>query len=471
MGKSRPGVELGSRSMPALRERGMGIGLQIMAAVVLFFLFISAAGSFAGEAMIQMMVDETAWMLDRQGVPGDVDQLRASLEASIRGGRTGTWALMGGVFVVGLLGLTWFVQIRVSAPLRAIVGEVRDLSAGDLERRLDVDRSDEIGDLAQQFNFLATELEGYRDRVQQHARSLEKGVEVRTNALAQRNVELNKAYREKERAFDELKSTQMHLVQQERMATLGQLLAGIAHEINNPVNYMVNAIRPLQANVGRIDELLREHEDALLMAVDEEDSMSPRPDLAQVMADIQQSVDLIRAGADRTARIVQNLRSFSRTSEGDLTQMDLVQGIDVTLSLLNHLIKGRIDVVREFEDVGRIECVQGEVNQIFMNLLSNAAQAIKGSGTIWVRLRAVDNGVEVSVQDDGCGIPRENLARVFEPFFTTKEQPVGTGLGLSISQNLISKHGGEITVASQEGKGTEFVVWLPREQASSEDVA
>ena len=471
MPDSPPDVELGSRSMPALKKRGIGLSLQVEAVMALIFVSLLVGGALAGDALTDLLVDRAALLLEARGLSGGASLLHAELSTVLTTGRTGMSALMAGLMIVGFVQVAAFLHYRVTRPMRRIIDEVKALAGGHLDRRLAEDRGDEIGELATQINFLATELERFRERVHHHSRTLERGVEERTTALAQRNVELNRAYREKELAFDELKSAQMQLIQQERMATLGQLLAGIAHEINNPVNYMVNAIRPLQVNVERIDELLREHEDALLMAVDEEDSLSPRPDLQRVMADIQQSVDLIRAGADRTARIVQHLRSFSRSSEGELGQMDLVQGIDVTLSLLNHLIKGRIEVVREIEVVGSIECVQGEINQIVMNLLSNAAQAISGSGTIWVRLKNHDDGVEIAVQDSGCGIPSANLARVFEPFFTTKEFPLGTGLGLSISHNLISKHGGRISVASEDGKGTEFVVWLPRRQTNEEGVA
>ncbi len=459
-----PGVDLGSRKMPALREGGPGLNLQFQIGLGVLLVVLLAAGALSGTALLNLLVERAVGVLQAQGLVAEPHTLREGIRGDLRGTRV---TLIGALSLLTLSGFAitvFFMHARVTRPLRSIIGEVTALAGGRFERRLDASRSDEIGQLATQINFLAEELRGFRDRVAQHSSNLEQGVEERTTALAQRNLELNRAYREKEVAFDELKSTQMQLIQQERMATLGQLLAGIAHEINNPVNYMVNAIGPLQTNVGRIDELLREHEDALMMAQDEEDSLSPRPDLARLMADIQQSVDLIRAGADRTARIVQNLRSFSRTGEGEVSQMDLQEGLEVTLSLLNHLIRGRIEVVRDIADVGTVECVQGEINQVFMNLLSNAAQSIDGTGTIWLRMHAVDEGVEIAIQDSGCGIPAENLSRVFEPFFTTKESPMGTGLGLSISNNLVSKHGGEISVASVEGRGTEFVVWLPRSQ-------
>lgn len=472
MAKSRPGVDLGSRSMPALREpRGPSLTRQFVLVVGLCLAMLFAAWGLLGFSAVQAIENRTMQVTREAGV----DLSRQELRAELHGGMRPVHARNGiGLGVLSLLtfgAIVWFAHRRVTTPLRQAMADVQGLARGELHRRLDFDRTDELGMLAARVNLLAEELETFRDRVREQARTLERDVEERTEALEQRNLQLNTAYKEVEVAYDELKSTQMQLVQQERMATLGQLLAGIAHEINNPVNYMVNAIRPLQVNVVRIDELLRDHEDALLMALDEEQSQSPRPDLARLMADIQQSVDLINAGASRTAQIVQNLRTFSRTAEGELADMDLEQGLEVTLSLLNHMIRGRIEVVRDIESVGPIECVPGEINQVFMNLLSNAAQAIQGGGTIRIGLEAVDNGVEVTIADSGCGIPEANLARVFEPFFTTKESPMGTGLGLSISHNLVSKHGGEISVSSVEGEGTVFQVWLPWRQERDEDVA
>ncbi len=365
------------------------------------------------------------------------------------------------VVEIVMLGLLWvLLRWRVTNPVRRFQQDLRVVTRGNLDHKIVSGWNDELADLADGFNEMTEQLKRSRDRLREYNRTLERGVEERTHELARRNLELNRAYREKEAAFDELTQAQAHLLQQERMATLGQLLAGIAHEINNPVNFMVNAIRPLENNLGRVQSvlaLLREqYGDVLGRGGDHE--------LDQVMSDIEASVALIRKGADRTAAIVQNLRTFSRAQEGDYRPTDLADGLDITLSLLAHTIKGRIEVVRDYEDMPEIECSAGEINQVFMNLLSNSCQAIQGTGTIWIRAEERDGGISVFIQDDGVGIPEDSLARIFEPFYTTKEAGVGTGLGLAITSNIVQKHGGRIEVASVPGETTEFEVWLPLTQ-------
>ena len=363
-------------------------------------------------------------------------------------------------FLLVVLAVSLLLRSRLSVPIRRFEEDLQVITRGNLDHKIVVGWNDELSALAARFNEMTEQLKGSRDRLREYNRTLEVGVEQRTRELATRNLELNRAYREKESAYLELQATQAQLLQQERMVTLGQLLAGIAHEINNPVNFMVNAIQPLEDNVGRIQGVLQ------LLIEQYGDVLGPEgpAELDVVMQDIQQSVQLIRAGADRTSNIVMNLRTFSRNQEVDYRETDLLVGLDVTLSLLAHTIKGRIEVVRELDDLPAVECVPGEINQVFMNLLSNACQAISGTGTIWLRSERKGDGVSVFIQDDGCGIPQEELARVFEPFFTTKPAGIGTGLGLAITSNIVQKHGGRIEVASVPGETTEFEIWLPLEQ-------
>ncbi len=390
-------------------------------------------------------------------------QIEALVRTSLAEAPGTIWLPVAVLAAVQLLLLAAFLHRRVGRPARVLLDDVRVITAGNFEHRIELDAGSELGELADHLNLLTSELVRARGELRRYNRSLELGVQERTDELNRRNAELGRAYQAKQEAFETLKTTQMQMVQQERMATLGQLLAGIAHEINNPVNFMVNAIRPLQNNVERIDALLKEHEEALTFG-GIEDSISPRPGFQRVMEDIQSSVDLIRAGADRTARIVQNLRTFSRSAESDVRDVRLGEGLDVTLSLLNHLIRGRIEVVKDYDYPEPVQGVQGELNQVFMNLLSNAAQSISGQGTIRLSLKPERGGVLVRVEDSGCGISPANLRRVFEPFYTTKDAPVGTGLGLSISQNIVAKHGGHIQCTSVEGQGTVFEVWLPATQ-------
>lgn len=344
------------------------------------------------------------------------------------------------------------LRIRLTVPIERFREDLQIVTRGNLDHKIVAGWHDELSGLADGFNELTDQLKRSRDRLREYNRTLERGVEERTHELARRNLDLNRAYREKEAAYDELRDTQAQMLQQERMATLGQLLAGIAHEINNPVNFMVNAIRPLESNVARIQTVLGQLEDG------------PSGELSGVMEDINASVDLIRKGADRTANIVQNLRTFSRSEGGEFRVTDLSDGLDITLSLLAHTIKGRIEVVKEYDSMPAVECSPGEINQVFMNLLSNACQAIEGPGTIWIRAEASRDGLSVFIQDSGHGISEDDLARIFEPFYTTKEAGIGTGLGLAITSNIIQKHGGRLEVASVPGETTEFEVWLPLRQ-------
>ena len=344
------------------------------------------------------------------------------------------------------------LRIRLTVPIERFREDLQIVTRGNLDHKIVAGWHDELSGLADGFNELTDQLKRSRDRLREYNRTLERGVEERTDELARRNLDLNRAYREKEAAYDELRDTQAQMLQQERMATLGQLLAGIAHEINNPVNFMVNAIRPLESNVARIQTVLGQLEDG------------PSGELSGVMEDINASVDLIRKGADRTANIVQNLRTFSRSEGGEFRVTDLSDGLDITLSLLAHTIKGRIEVVKEYDSMPAVECSPGEINQVFMNLLSNACQAIEGPGTIWIRAEASRDGLSVFIQDSGHGISEDDLARIFEPFYTTKEAGIGTGLGLAITSNIIQKHGGRLEVASVPGETTEFEVWLPLRQ-------
>jgi PAS domain S-box-containing protein len=283
---------------------------------------------------------------------------------------------------------------------------------------------------------------------------------------------LEEAVREKtgelQAANDELKRTQAQLIHQEKMSSLGRLVAGIAHELNNPINFVY----------GNVDFLGR-YMDDLLALVDMYDKMSgelsdeSRAKIASKKTEIEfdflvddsrKLIRSIRAGAERTAGIVRDLKAFSRAGGGEVSEIDLVLGIETTLNLITPILKNRITVHRDYESgVPKVVCHAGHVNQVFMNILTNAAQAIKGEGNIWVRVARKPGGhsVAVSVRDDGPGIAPDVLEKIFDPFFTTKEVGEGTGLGLAISESIVRSHGGSIVCESAVGKGAEFIVTLP----------
>jgi two-component system, NtrC family, sensor kinase len=249
-----------------------------------------------------------------------------------------------------------------------------------------------------------------------------------------------------------LKDTQEKLVQSEKMASLGNLVAGIAHEINTPVGAINSMHDTLMRAMGRLLSTLEtEFGDTL------QNDRSMRAPL-QVISDANR---VIATGSERVTEIVRSLRSFARLDDAERKEANLIEGIENTLTLVYHDLKNRIDVVKEYDDLPLVQCFPSRLNQVFLNLLVNAAQAIEGQGQITIRARNVGETVEIGITDTGRGISQENVSRIFDPGFTTKGVGVGTGLGLSICYQIMEDHQGEIRVSSKEGEGTTFIVSLP----------
>ncbi|TAE29264.1 MAG: hypothetical protein EAZ92_06670 [Candidatus Kapaibacterium sp.] len=280
-----------------------------------------------------------------------------------------------------------------------------------------------------------------------------------------------------EKTLNELKQTQMQLVQSEKMASLGQLTAGVAHEINNPVNFISGAVKPLGRNLNILRQTLEQYaaikpeevSPAVIAIVQQQlRDIHDYTEEAQLDVRLQQIDDLvgnIGVGAERIAEIVKILRNFSRLDEGALKRVSLHEGIDASLRLLHNQYKNRsLSIVKNYGDVPEVMCFPGPINQVFMNIIHNATQAIKDSGEVRITTevdKTNPKNIIVRVSDNGVGIPPEVQKRIFEPFYTTKEAGVGTGLGLSISADIIAKHQGIIQVKSELGFGTEFSIVLP----------
>jgi two-component system NtrC family sensor kinase len=312
---------------------------------------------------------------------------------------------------------------------------------------------------------------------------IERALELMSRELNERNEQLRADLVERQRARDELQQrsdeqqalirrledAHNQLLQAEKMASIGQLAAGVAHEINNPIGYV-------GSNLGS----LREYVNALLAIVAEFESRTSRLPPADAAAvrqtmnaheyeylreDIVSLLDESSAGVNRVKQIVQDLKDFSHAGEQAWVWTDLHKGLDSTLNIVHNEIKYVADVTRRYEDIPQVECLASQLNQVFMNLLVNAAHALTGAakrGSIVVTtgcLRADEVFVEVA--DDGCGIAQEHLSRIFDPFFTTKPVGKGTGLGLSLSYGIVRRHGGRIEVKSEPGAGTAFRVCLP----------
>jgi signal transduction histidine kinase len=250
------------------------------------------------------------------------------------------------------------------------------------------------------------------------------------------------------------------------MASLGQLTAGIAHEINNPINFVSSNVRPLRRDIDEILSIMSKYDDTiagnrLQEKFDGIAKLKRDLDFPFLLEEIGNLLKGIEDGAQRTFEIVKGLRNFSRLDEEGKKLADINQGLESTLLMLKHQLKNRIEVVKDFGDLPQILCFPGKLNQVFMNILSNACHAIDGTGKIFVKTWYADEVVKVSIKDTGHGMSDEIRQHIFEPFFTTKDVGEGTGLGLSITFGIIQDHDGNIEVFSAPGKGAEFVITLP----------
>ncbi len=268
-------------------------------------------------------------------------------------------------------------------------------------------------------------------------------------------------------ALQELDHRAARLVQSERMAGIGHLAAGVAHEINNPVGYVSSNMQSLRDYVASILFALDSLEQVKLMAGEESevatyiDDMRRRADLDFIRTDLVNLVDESIDGVDRVREIVQSLKDFSHGGGEEVVEHDLHEGVENTLRVAWNELKYKADVVREFGELPRIECIPSQINQVVLNLLVNAAHAIDTEGVITLRTGVEGDRVWLEVEDNGSGIDGEQVSRLFEPFFTTKPAGEGTGLGLPLSSAIVQRHGGNISVISQKGEGSTFRVTLP----------
>jgi len=273
-----------------------------------------------------------------------------------------------------------------------------------------------------------------------------------------------------------LSAAQEQLVQSEKLASIGQLAAGVAHEINNPIGYIFSNVGTLEKYLASVFRMLGAYEEseALLAgtpAAARLAALRAEVELDYLKEDIPTLMSETREGIERVRKIVQDLKDFSHVdARREWEWADIHKGIDSTLNIVNNEIKYKADVVKEYGNLPEVLCLPSELNQVFMNLLVNAAHAVtKERGTLVVRSGADASDVWVEVEDDGCGIAADNLKRIFDPFFTTKPIGKGTGLGLSLSYGIVKKHGGRLDVDSEIGRGTRFRVTIPirQEQAAS----
>ena len=293
---------------------------------------------------------------------------------------------------------------------------------------------------------------------------LEQRVRERTSAL-------EASHRKLEKAYNNLKEAQSQMLQQEKMASIGQLAAGIAHEINNPVGFVLSNLGTMRKYVERLLGFIAIQATATeTMAARDPDGTPLLQELRKqrkamkidyIGEDIGQLVSESIDGGERVKRIVQNLKSFARLDETEWKESNLNEGVESTINIVWNELKYKASLKKEYGEIPVLNCNIGQLNQVFLNILINAVQSIEQRGEISVRTWCDDAYIYVAIADTGCGIPADKLHRIFEPFFTTKDIGKGTGLGLSISYDIVKKHGGEILVESEISRGTTFTIKLP----------
>jgi len=384
-----------------------------------------------------------------------LEMLRVAVVA-IRRKRDGAW-IIGAGFIFFTVVFSWMI-------VDTIIANMTNLPELSTQAGLALVSSGIFGLLLSMSVFLSRNfartsknLERQSNALRQLNLELEDRVEERTAELAEANdglettnAQLAESYGKLDSAHTQLQETQSQLVQSEKMAALGHLVAGIAHEINNPVGAVNSAADVSNRAIHKIKETLG--------ASHTLDDIQDNKPFRRVLKILEDNNQVIATASHRITKLVMGLKNFARLDEAEFQKSDIHEGIDSTLTLVQHELKNRISVNKQYGDIPQIYCYPNQLNQVFMNLLVNAARAIEDQGMIQIKTSADKTAVYIEIADTGRGIPSENLNRIFEPGFTTKGAGVGTGLGLSISYNIIQKHGGKIEVESAVGKGTTFVV-------------
>lgn len=361
---------------------------------------------------------------------------------------------------------------RITGPLNDINHMISQIGAGHYQpERPEID-IDEINSSAVGLSQMGSDLgEARRELIDTQKTllrvnsELELRVQERTSELVNANHLLKEDKQQLETLYDQLKQAQVQLLESEKMASIGLLAAGVAHEINNPMTYIIANFVAMQeycddllALIVRLQTLTSgSAQNAAQTLLDEADFEYMREDIPVL---IRQSLE----GADRVKKIVQGLRDFSHTGQQEWERSNLHEGLNSTLKVAHNEIKNKAEVIRDFEEIPIIDCLPSQLNQVFLNLLVNAAQSMQAQGTIRIHTYQEKNGVRIDISDDGQGIDPKHIANIFEPFYTTKPVGQGTGLGLALSFSIIKAHNGRIDVNSTPGKGTTFSLWLPIEQ-------
>jgi len=372
------------------------------------------------------------------------DAHKAALRAEQRfhSARTITHALL---IVSTLLSvfIAWVLVRYISNPVHELESAAEKVAEGNLNVQLPVKSSDEIGHLSESFNQMTTALRLAREKTEKQAKKLQdqaKKLQTANKQLGQKNKDL-------QATMQELKETQDQLLLNEKLAGLGQLVAGITHEINNPIGTVISSMDVLERCLAKIEDSLK-------------DSKAGE-ELAEMLKIAEDNVKVSADAGDRIALIAKSLKNFAALDESDYQVINIHQGIDNSLTLLAGELRDRVTVIRQYGEIPKIACYPGQLNQVFMNLFKNASQSISGEGSIEVRTSQDNNHIKIEIADSGRGIPSTKLNRIFDFGFTAGDTRMKMSSGLSTAYNIIQKHRGKMKIESMEGKGTTVSLFLP----------
>lgn len=367
----------------------------------------------------------------------------------------------GSVFLAFLCVAALFIILRhFTRPLAKLIAEVNTFGITTKTNY------DDLGVLTDTYTAMVEALSDSFETIHGMKKDLETKVAARTKELAESNATLADRQRVLEESnhllantLQELKETQAHLVQSEKMAALGQVVAGVAHEVNNTINFISNALPGLQDRIAKLQHAY---------------TNSPGEDTEQkqhhLLEQIKTLIVNIDEGTKRTSEIVRDLQDFSRSESPGMRYFSVHEGLESTLAIIHPEYRNRITITKDYgNNIPQITCNPGQINQVFMNILINAFQAIKGNGSVNIKTTQKDGQIHILIKDDGHGIPEEIITKIFDPFFTTKDIGKGTGLGLGICYQIIHKHHGKIKVHSDKNQGAEFEIILPIEPPEQEN--